>query len=116
MKEVDCEKATRKETNCEKAAKASPSSSDPYSCPASAVLEPWTFRLLIVGVVALGTGAYSMVNIPAICPPGTVICHHGAGAVTFDHDYFANVGRILGMDGGGSVSVSHTEVHNAPMP
>jgi hypothetical protein len=76
----------------------------------------WPFRVLVGGAVAIATGAYSMVNIPAICPPGTLVCYHGHGPVRFDHDYFANVGRILGMDGGGSVSVSHTEVHNAPMP
>jgi hypothetical protein len=88
----------------------------PISAPPSPFWNGWTFRLLVGGVVALGVGAYSMVNVPAICPPGTVICYHGHGQVKFDHDYFANVGRILGMDGEGSVSISHTEVHNAPMP
>jgi hypothetical protein len=116
VKEVDCEKATCKETNCEKAAKRRQAQRDPYSAPPAPFWNRWTFRLLVGGVVALGTGAYSMVNVPAICPPGTLICYHGHGPVKFNHDYFANVGRILGMDGGGSVSVSHTEVHNAPMP
>jgi hypothetical protein len=40
VKEVYCEKATCKETNCEKAAKRRQAQRDPYSCPASAVLEP----------------------------------------------------------------------------
>ncbi len=74
----------------------------------------WSFRVLVGGVVAIVTGAYAMVNIPAICPPGTVICHHGPGAVIIDHDFFADVGRVLGKDGEGSVSVSNTEVDGVP--
>jgi hypothetical protein len=40
VKEVDCEKATCKETNFEKASKRRQAQRDAYSCPASAVLEP----------------------------------------------------------------------------
>jgi hypothetical protein len=96
---------------------ALPGSTRPlFLLPPAPFWNRWTFRVLVGGVVAVVIGAYTMVNLPAICPPGTVICHHGPGTVTLDHDLFANVGRVLGMEGEGNVSVSHTEVQNAPIP
>jgi hypothetical protein len=36
----------------------------PIPAPPAPFWNRWTFRLLVGGVVALGTGAYSMVNVP----------------------------------------------------
>jgi hypothetical protein len=116
VKEVDCEKANCKETDCEKKRSVARLNATPIPAPPAPFWNRWTFRVLVGGVVAVVIGAYTMVNLPAICPPGTVICHHGPGTVTLDHDLFANVGRVLGMEGEGNVSVSHTEVQNAPIP
>jgi hypothetical protein len=85
---------------------------------------PFWHRLLTVKIVTaviglvgiIVVGAYSVVNIPAICPAGTAICYHARGPVILDHNYFGNMARVIGMDGGSSLSAHSNVIENTATP
>jgi hypothetical protein len=60
----------------------------------------WTFRVLVVGVVAIVGGGYKVLSHQITCPPGTAICLHGPGLATFDHVWMRGFARDVGIEGG----------------